>query len=59
MNKKQKESKNDQQQFWQMAIETWQNSGMSVSKFCKALFLNLACLAGLGMAGGYADWGNP
>jgi len=24
------------EQFWQMAIETWQDSGMSVSKFCKA-----------------------
>jgi transposase-like protein len=35
MSKKQKESKSDQRQFWQMVIETWQNSGMSVSKFCK------------------------
>jgi hypothetical protein len=36
MSKKQKESKEDQWQFWQMAIETWQASGMSVSKFCEA-----------------------
>ena len=36
MSRKQRESKNDQQQFWQMAIETWQASGMSVSKFCEA-----------------------
>ena len=36
MSKKQKESKKDQRQFWQMAVETWQASGMSVSKFCKA-----------------------
>jgi len=36
MSKKQRESKKDQRQFWQMAIETWQASGMSVSKFCKA-----------------------
>ena len=36
MSKKQKESKKDQRQFWQMAIETWQASGMSVSKFCEA-----------------------
>jgi len=36
MSKKQKESKKDQRQFWQMAIETWKASGMSVSKFCEA-----------------------
>ena len=35
MSKKQRESKKDQRQFWQMAIETWQASGMSVSKFCE------------------------
>ena len=35
MSKRQRESKKDQRQFWQMAIETWQASGMSVSKFCK------------------------
>ena len=31
-----KKSDTDQQQFWQMVIETWQSSGISVSKFCKA-----------------------
>ena len=36
MSKKQRESKKDQRQFWQMAIEIWQASGMSVSKFCEA-----------------------
>ena len=36
MGKKQKESKKYQQQFWQMVIETWHNSGMPVSRFCKA-----------------------
>ncbi|KKL99014.1 hypothetical protein LCGC14_1818640 [marine sediment metagenome] len=36
MSRKQKESKNDQQQFWQMVFEIWQDSGMAVSKFCKA-----------------------
>jgi hypothetical protein len=36
MSKKQRESKKDQRQFWQMAIETWQASGMPVSKFCEA-----------------------
>ena len=25
----------DQQQFWQMVIETWQSSGLSVRQFCK------------------------
>ena len=25
----------DQQQFWQMVIETWQSSGLSVRNFCK------------------------
>jgi transposase len=35
MSKKQKESKNDQRQFWQMAIETWQSSGLSIRRFCK------------------------
>ena len=35
MSKKQRESKEDQRQFWQMAIETWQASGMSVSRFCE------------------------
>ncbi len=36
MSRKQRESKRDQRQFWQMAIEIWQASGMSVSKFCQA-----------------------
>jgi len=36
MNKQQQSSKDDQQQFWQMVFETWRDSGMSVSKFCKA-----------------------
>jgi transposase-like protein len=36
MSKEQKKTNNDKRQFWQMAIETWQNSGMSISKFCKA-----------------------
>lgn len=35
MSKEQKESKNNLRQFWQMVIDTWQESGMSVSKFCK------------------------
>ena len=25
----------DQEQFWKMAIETWQSSGLSVRQFCK------------------------
>ena len=36
MSKKQINSNRDRRQFWQMVIETWQNSGMSVAKFCKA-----------------------
>jgi len=35
MSKQQKLSKDDQRQFWQMAIETWQASGLSVRQFCK------------------------
>jgi transposase len=35
MSTKQKESKKDQRQFWQMAIETWQSSGLSIRRFCK------------------------
>ncbi|MCE5340154.1 MAG: hypothetical protein LLF92_03390 [Planctomycetaceae bacterium] len=27
-------SDTDQQQFWQMAIETWKSSGLSVRQFC-------------------------
>lgn len=36
MSKKQVKSNNERRQFWQMVIETWRNSGMSVTKFCKA-----------------------
>ena len=36
MSTKQARSNNERRQFWQMAIETWQDSGMSISKFCKA-----------------------
>jgi hypothetical protein len=36
MSKNQKSLNQDRRQFWQMVIETWQNSGMSVSNFCKA-----------------------
>ena len=36
MSREQAKSNNERRQFWQMAIETWQDSGMSVSKFCKA-----------------------
>jgi hypothetical protein len=32
---KTREIDGDQEQFWQMAIETWQASGMSVRQFCK------------------------
>lgn len=28
-------SETDQRQFWQMAIETWQSSGLPVRQFCK------------------------
>jgi hypothetical protein len=36
MSKDQAKTNNERRQFWQMVIETWQDSGMSVSKFCKA-----------------------
>ena len=36
MSSKQTKSNNERRQFWQMVIETWQDSGMSVNKFCKA-----------------------
>jgi len=36
MSREQTKSNNEKRQFWQMAIKTWRNSGMSVSKFCKA-----------------------
>ena len=35
MSKNQKSLNEDRRQFWQMVIETWQDSGMAVSKFCK------------------------
>jgi len=36
MSIKQAKSNNERRRFWQMVIETWQDSGMSISKFCKA-----------------------
>ena len=36
MSSKQTKSNKERRQFWQMVIETWQDSGMSVGKFCKA-----------------------
>ncbi len=36
MSKEQKKTNKEKRQFWQMVIETWQNSGMSISKFCNA-----------------------
>jgi transposase len=36
MSSKQAKSNIERRQFWQMVIETWQASGMSVSNFCKA-----------------------
>ena len=36
MSSKQTKSNEERRQFWQMVIETWQDSGMSISKFCKA-----------------------
>ena len=33
--KAEKSTKDDQQQFWRMAIETWQASGLSIRQFCK------------------------
>lgn len=32
---KDKRTETDQRQFWQMAVETWQSSGLSVRQFCK------------------------
>jgi transposase len=32
---KAKGSEEDQEQFWRMAIETWQSSGLSIRQFCK------------------------
>ena len=36
MSMKQAKSSKERRQFWRMVIETWQDSGMSISKFCKA-----------------------
>ena len=36
MRSKQVKSNDERRQFWQMVIETWQDSGISVNKFCKA-----------------------
>lgn len=36
MSKKQNKSNTDHREFWKMVIETWRDSGLSVSKFCKA-----------------------
>ena len=36
MSRKQAKSNIERRQFWQMAIKTWQDSGMSINKFCKA-----------------------
>jgi hypothetical protein len=30
-----KQADGDQQQFWQMAVETFKSSGLSVRQFCK------------------------
>ena len=35
MSSKQAKSNKERRQFWQMVIETWEDSGLSVSKFCK------------------------
>ena len=36
MSKKHKSLNEERRQFWQMVVETWQSSGLSVSKLCKA-----------------------
>ena len=36
MSRKQAKSNKERRRFWQMVIETWRDSGMPVSKFCKA-----------------------
>jgi hypothetical protein len=36
MSNEQKNSSTRNRQFWQKSIETWQNSGMSIRKFCKS-----------------------
>jgi transposase len=30
-----RECNGDQEQFWRMALETWQSSGLSIRQFCK------------------------
>ena len=40
MSKNQTALNQDRLQFWQMVVETWQSSGLSVSKFCKAEVLS-------------------
>ncbi len=35
MSSKRVRSNKERRQFWQMVLETWQDSGMSISKFCK------------------------
>jgi len=34
--RKQAKSIEERRQFWEMAIETWKDSGLSISKFCEA-----------------------
>ena len=36
MSSKRTRSNKERRQFWRMVIETWRDSGMSISKFCKA-----------------------
>ena len=36
MSSKRAKSDNERRQFWQMAIETWQDSGISIRAFCKS-----------------------
>jgi len=36
MSSKRTRSNKERRQFWRMVIEIWQDSGMSISKFCKA-----------------------
>lgn len=36
------ESKNDQRQFWQMVLETFQSSGLSIRQFCRQEGLSAA-----------------
>ena len=43
MNREHK-SQEEQRQFWQMAIETWRSSGLSVRNFCKQEGLSTSAL---------------